>query len=284
MPLWQAVVLAVAQGITEFLPISSTAHLTLIPWLFGWQDPGLTFDVALHVGTLFAVSVYFFRTWVDLLVLGVGRNPIYAKPPVALEDAAAKRFPPHRTLFWFLVVATFPAGIAGWMFHEQVATTLRHPAVVGSALILMAIPMAWGDKVGRSVKTLYTVSLADSLWIGFSQALALVPGVSRSGATISMGRFLGYEREAATRYAFLLAIPAVVGAGLYELQEIPHGSNAYGWGPTIVATVVSFVVGYAAIAWLLRYISTHSYTPFVLYRVALGTATLVLVGAGVLSA
>ena len=111
-----------------------------------------------------------------------------------------------------------------------------------------------------------------------------MPGVSRSGATLSMGRFLGYEREAATRYAFLLAIPAVVGAGLFELQEIPHGDNVYGWGPTIVATVVSFVVGYAAIAWLLRYVTHHSYAPFVIYRVLLGTATLVLLGAGVLSA
>ena len=120
--------------------------------------------------------------------------------------------------------------------------------------------------------------------MGLAQALALIPGVSRSGATISMGRFLGYEREAATRYAFLLAIPAVVGAGLFELKEIPNGDNAYGWGPTIVATVVSFVVGYAAIAWLLRYVSTHSYLPFVIYRIALGAGTLVLLGAGVLTA
>jgi undecaprenyl-diphosphatase len=126
--------------------------------------------------------------------------------------------------------------------------------------------------------------LRDAVLMGLAQACALVPGVSRSGATISMGRFLGYQREAATRYAFLLAIPAVVGAGLFELKEIPNGDNSYGWGPTIVATVVSFLIGYAAIAWLLRYVTTHSYLPFVIYRVVLGTLTLALAAAGVLSA
>jgi undecaprenyl-diphosphatase len=120
--------------------------------------------------------------------------------------------------------------------------------------------------------------------MGFAQALALIPGVSRSGATLSMGRFLGYDRATATRYAFLLAIPAVIGAGLFELKEIPHGDNLYGWGPTIAATVVAFFVGYAAIAWLLRYVTTHSYTPFVIYRIALGTLTLALVATGVIAA
>ena len=277
MPLWQAVVLAVAQGITEFLPISSTAHLTLIPWLFGWQDPGLTFDVALHVGTLFAVSLYFFRTWVDLLLLGVGRNPIFAKPPVASEDAAAKRFPPHRTLFWFLVVATFPAGIAGWMFHEQVATTLRHPAVVGSALILMAIPMAWGEKVGRYVKTLYKVSLADSLWIGFSQALALVPGVSRSGATMTAALFLGYRREAAARFSFLLSTPIIAGAALQEgmglLREgLPPAMHL----PFLAGVLVSAVSGYLCIALFLRYLQFGTFKIFVYYRIILGIIVLAL--------
>jgi undecaprenyl-diphosphatase len=139
------------------------------------------------------------------------------------------------------------------------------------------------DRFSRNDKSIKNISLRDAVLMGLAQALALIPGVSRSGATISMGRALGYEREAATRYAFLLAIPAVVGAGIFELKEIPGGDNSYGWGPTLVATIVSFVVGYAAIAWLLRYVSTRSYTPFVLYRVVLGTATLALVAAGVLS-
>ena len=149
---------------------------------------------------------------------------------------------------------------------------------------MFGIILGIADRFSSNDKQIKHLSLRDAVFMGVAQAFALIPGVSRSGATISMGRFLGYEREAATRYAFLLAIPAVVGAGLFELKEIPHGDNAYGWGPTIVATVVSFVVGYAAIAWLLRYISTRSYTPFVIYRVGLGGATLLLLATGVLSA
>ena len=140
------------------------------------------------------------------------------------------------------------------------------------------------DKVGGNTKKLKRLGIRDATLMGLAQACALIPGVSRSGATISMGRFLGYERETATRYAFLLAIPAVIGAGLFELKEIPHGHNDFGWGPTIVATAVSFVVGYAAIAWLLKYVSTHSYAPFVVYRVLFGGATLLLVATGVLAA
>ena len=140
------------------------------------------------------------------------------------------------------------------------------------------------DRISKSDKPIGKITLRDAVLMGLAQAMALVPGVSRSGATISMGRFLGFEREAATRFAFLLAIPAVVGAGLFELKEIPHGHNDFGWGPTIMATVVSFLVGYAAIAWLLRYVSTNSYMPFVVYRVLLGAATLALLWAGVLTA
>ena len=149
---------------------------------------------------------------------------------------------------------------------------------------MLGIILGVADRVSSDDKVIKELSLRDAVLMGAAQACALVPGVSRSGATISMGRFLGYEREAATRYAFLLAIPAVVGAGLFTLPDIGDGDNAYGWGPTLVATVVSFIVGYAAIAWLLRYVSTRSYLPFVLYRIGLGTLTLVLLGVGVLHA
>ncbi len=148
---------------------------------------------------------------------------------------------------------------------------------------MLGVILGVADRVGSRDKQVKQMSMRDAVLMGVAQACALVPGVSRSGATISMGRFLGYDREAATRYAFLLAIPAVVGAGVFELKEIPHGHNSFGWGPTIVATIVSFLVGYAAIAWLLRYVSTHSYTPFVVYRVLLGGATLVLLATGVLT-
>ena len=277
MPLWQAVVLAVAQGITEFLPISSTAHLTLIPWLFGWQDPGLTFDVALHVGTLVAVSLYFFRTWVDLLLLGIGRKPIFANPASASQENPSMAPQTHRTLFWLLVIATFPAGIAGLAFHEQVATVLRHPAVVGSALILIAIPMAWGEKISRYEKDLRSVSLRDSLWIGFSQALALVPGVSRSGATMTAALFLDYRREAAARFSFLLSTPIIAGAALQEgmglaREGLPPAMQL----PFLVGVVVSAVSGYACIALFLRFLQFGTFKIFVYYRIILGIIVLAL--------
>lgn len=277
MPLWQAVVLAVAQGITEFLPISSTAHLTLIPWLFGWHDPGLTFDVALHVGTLVAVSLYFFRTWIDLLLLGVGGKPIFANPTRITPDQPLPDFNRHRALFWLLVVATFPAGIAGWAFQEQVATVLRHPAVVGSALVLVAIPMAWGEKVSRYEKDLGAVSLRDSLWIGFSQALALIPGVSRSGATMTAALLLDYRREAAARFSFLLSTPIIAGAALQEGMALAReGLPSAMQLPFLVGTLVSAISGYACIALFLRFLQFGTFKIFVYYRIILGIIVLAL--------
>jgi undecaprenyl-diphosphatase len=169
------------------------------------------------------------------------------------------------------------------IFKDVIESDFRNLWIIGTTLVVLGIVLGVADRVGRNEKSIREMTLGRAVLMGCAQAMALIPGVSRSGATISMGRFLGFEREAATRYAFLLAIPAVVGAGLFELKEIPHGENSYGWGPTITATVVSFVVGYAAIAWLLRYVSTKSYTPFVVYRVLLGGATLMLLSVGVLT-
>ena len=185
---------------------------------------------------------------------------------------------------WFIIIGSLPIVILGVLLKDVIERDFRNLWIIGTTLIVLGIVLGIADRFGSTDKEIKQITLRDAVLMGGAQALALVPGVSRSGATLSMGRFLGYNREAATRYAFLLAIPAVVGAGLFELKEIPDGDNAYGWGPTIVATVVSFVVGYAAIAWLLRYVTTKSYTPFVLYRIVLGTATLVLVGVGVLNA
>ena len=168
--------------------------------------------------------------------------------------------------------------------RDIIEKDFRNLWIIGTTLVVLGIVLGVADRLSRNDKSIRQIDMRDAVLMGLAQAMALIPGVSRSGATISMGRLLGYEREAATRYAFLLAIPAVVGAGLFELKEIPHGDNAYGWGPTLVATVVSFVVGYAAIAWLLRYVSTRSYTPFVVYRILLGAGTLILLGAGVLTA
>jgi undecaprenyl-diphosphatase len=156
--------------------------------------------------------------------------------------------------------------------------------LIGTTLIVGGIVLGIADRVGSTDRTLKQLTFRDALLMGVAQAFALIPGVSRSGATLSMGRFLGYERETATRYAFLLAIPAVIGAGVFELKDVPNGDNLYGWGPTIVATIVAFIIGYAAIAWLLRYVTTHSYTPFVVYRIALGAFTLLLVATGAIAA
>ena len=277
MPLWQAVVLAVAQGITEFLPISSTAHLALIPWLLGWKDPGLTFDVALHVGTLVAVSLYFFKTWVNLLLLGFGGKPIFGNAASTSKGDTPMGLDHHGALFWFLVVGTIPAAIAGWAFHEQVATTLRHPAVVGSALILLAIPMAWGERVSRYQKELPSVGLGDSLWIGFSQALALVPGVSRSGITMTAALFLDFRREAAARFSFLLSTPIIAGAALLEgMDLLRHGVPPPMQWPFLVGVIVSAVSGYACIALFLRFLQFGTFQIFVYYRIILGIIVLAL--------
>ncbi len=271
--LLQAVVLGTLQGLTEFLPISSSAHLRIFPELFGWGDPGAAFTAVIQIGTELAVLIYF-------------RHDIWRIASTWLKSIFKPEYRGHfdARMGWFIIVGSLPIVVLGVLLKDVIERDFRNLWIIGTTLIVMGLVLGFADRIGGTDKGLKQISLRDSVLMGAAQAMALIPGVSRSGATLSMGRLLGYEREAATRYAFLLAIPAVVGAGLFELKEIPDGDNIYGWGPTIVATVVSFVVGYAAIAWLLRYISTHSYTPFVIYRVALGTLTLVLLSAGVLSA
>ena len=271
--LLEAVVLGTIQGLTEFLPISSSAHLRIYPELFGWGDPGAAFTAVIQIGTELAVLIYFRKdiwriatTWLRSLVRPEYRGHLDAR------------------MGWFIIVGSLPIVVLGVLLKDVIERDFRNLWIIGTTLIVLGIVLGVADRLGSSDKQIKQITLRDAVLMGAAQAMALIPGVSRSGATLSMGRILGYDREAATRYAFLLAIPAVVGAGLFELKEIPNGDNSYGWGPTLVATVVSFVVGYAAIAWLLRYVSTRSYTPFVVYRVVLGTATLLLVATGVLAA
>jgi len=275
----QAVFLGVLQGLTEFLPISSSAHLRIFPELFGWGDPGAAFTAVIQIGTELAVLVYFrkdiwriARAWVLSLVKPEYRGSLDAR------------------MGWYIIVGSMPIVVLGILLKDVIEKDFRNLWIIGCTLIVMGLVLGLADRIGRNERAIKQMTLRDAALMGGAQALALVPGVSRSGATLSMGRFLGYEREAATRFAFLLAIPAVVGAGLFELKEIANvgtahpGEADYGWGPTITATIVSFVVGYAAIAWLLKWVSTRSYTPFVLYRVVLGAAVLVLLGTGVLAA
>ena len=269
----QALVLGTLQGLTEFLPISSSAHLRIFPDLFGWGDPGAAFTAVIQIGTELAVLLYFrkdiwniARTWTLSLFKAEYRGHLDAR------------------MGWFVIVGSLPIVILGVLFKDVIESHFRNLWLIATALIVMGLVLGLADRLGGNEKRIKQMNLRDAVLMGAAQAAALVPGVSRSGATLSMGRGLGYEREAVTRFSFLLAIPAVVGAGVFELKEIPDGDNMYGWGPTLVATVVSFVVGYAAIAWLLKYVSHHTLAPFVAYRVLLGGGVLALLAAGVLSA
>lgn len=269
----KAIVLGLIQGLTEFLPISSSAHLRIFPELFGWGDPGAAFTAVIQIGTELAVVIYFRK---DIWRIGSAWVQSLYKP--ALRGSIDSR------MGWYIIVGSLPIVILGILLKDIIEQDFRSLWIIGTTLVVLGIVLGIADRVGSSDRNIKAMSLRHAAFLGLAQAAALVPGVSRSGATISMGRFLGYDRETATRFAFLLAIPAVVGAGLFELKEIPHGENAYGPWPTLLATIVSFIVGYAAIAWLLRYVSTKSYLPFVIYRIALGTFTLTMVSLGFLVA
>ena len=267
---FEAVVLGLVQGLTEFLPISSSAHLLIVSQLFGWEDPGAAFTAVSQIGTEMAVIIYFRKdiwriitTWVRSLYTPALRSQIDAR------------------MGWYVIIGTIPIAILGLVFQDQIETVARNLWLVSFTLIFFGIILGVADRVGRKTQELADLNIRDGLLYGIGQAFALIPGVSRSGATISMGLFLGYTREAATRYAFLLAIPAVMASGLYETSKIGEGP-APEWGPTILATVIAFVVGYLVISWLIRYISTNSYMPFVIYRLALGALVIALCAVGVL--
>ena len=278
MPLWQAIVLAVVQGLTEFLPISSTAHLALVPWLFGWKDPGLTFDVALHIGTLVAVLLYFYQTWVELLLAGLGiKKPKGQGAGLSLRPGHTLDLNHNRALFWYLVVGTIPAGIAGWLFQEQVATSWRQPVVMGLAMIVIALLMAWAEKTGEYRKELRGAGLNDSLWIGFSQALALVPGVSRSGITMTAALLRDFRRDAAARFSFLLSTPIIAGAALKEMWDLgQQGVPETMVAPFLVGVVTSGIVGYATISFFLRFLQFGTFKIFIYYRIIFGIIILAL--------
>jgi undecaprenyl-diphosphatase len=266
MPLYQAVVLAVIQGLTEFLPISSTAHLALFPWFFHWPDPGLTFDVALHVGTLVAVLLYFWKTWLEMLLAAVGGGD-KADPETARKGR----------LFWYLVMATVPGAIAGFLFEKAADEQLRTPFVIGVALILVALLMWAGDRSRVHAGKLGEVSLIDALWVGVAQAMAVIPGVSRSGITMTAGLFRRMSRETAARFSFLLSTPIIAGAALKKGLEIRHeGLPPEMVLPFVVGIIVSGLVGYLVIGWLIRFLEVRTFRPFIIYRVVLGIVVLAL--------
>jgi undecaprenyl-diphosphatase len=273
MPIFHAVVLAIVQAATEFLPISSTAHLILVPWLLGWAQHGLLFDVALHVGTLVAVLIYFAKTWIRLVFLAIGRKVLPPKPGDLDEDLYA-----NPRLFWFLVAATFPAGIAGLLLKDYIETTLRSPIIIGVMLIAIAVVLEWAERVGRFERSLDRVSFLDAMAIGCAQAVALIPGTSRSGITISVGMFLGLKRTAAARFSFLLSSPIILGAAAKAGYDVWHkgGVPPDMHGAFLVGIVVSGIAGYAVIAVFLRFLQFSTMRIFIYYRVIFGIIVLAL--------
>jgi len=271
MDAFQAIVLGIVQGLTEFLPISSTAHLRIVPAFAGWDDPGTAFTAVVQLGTMLAVLLYFRH---DLL--NITRAFLRGLRDPQQRDTTESR------MGWLLIIGTVPIVILGVLFKDKVETDARQLTLIGIALIVMGVVLQVAENVGRKTRELDSLTQRDGWLIGGAQALALVPGVSRSGSTISAGLFLGLERAAAARFSFLLSVPAVVLSGLFELRKVGDGGGP-GPGPTILATVLAFIVGYASIALLLRYLVRHTVTPFVIYRIGLGIIVLTLVATGAIS-
>jgi undecaprenyl-diphosphatase len=273
MPLFQAIALAVVQGLTEFLPISSSAHLVLIPWLAGWQEPGLAFDVALHAGTLAAVLLYFIRDWVELLLAGFG---IRASAKMSDADLSWKK-----KVFWFLVIGTIPGAIVGVLFEKTIEQRLDQPVPIACAMIGIALLMWWADSLANLDRHMPQLTITDSVVVGTAQALALFPGVSRSGITITTGLFRRMTRETAARFSFLLSTPLIAGAAVKELPKLIHAHKAgtldLPLSTLLIAIAVSAVVGYAVIGFLLRYLQTRTLKVFVVYRIVVGIIVLLLV-------
>lgn len=266
----EAVILGIVQGLTEFLPISSSAHIRVTAALAGWEDPGAAFTAVIQIGTELAVLLYFGKK--------IGR--ILAAWFFSLYKPEYRRDPDAR-MGWLIIVGSLPIVLLGLLLQDAIDSAFRDLRITATMLIVFGIFLYFADRYGRKDRDLDHLTVPHGLGYGFAQALALIPGVSRSGGTITAGMALGYKRAEAAEYAFLLAMPAVFGAGIYKLTDIGSGDSPP-WGPTIVGTIVSFLVGYAVIAWLMSYIKRRSYLPFVIYRIILGVLLFVLVFAGVL--
>ncbi|WP_142261902.1 undecaprenyl-diphosphate phosphatase [Thermopolyspora flexuosa] len=270
---FEGLLLGLVQGLTEFLPISSSAHIRVVSAFAGWEDPGAAFTAVTQLGTESAVLVYFRKDIWN--IISTWTRSLWT-PKLRSEPAAR--------MGWYVIAGSIPIGVLGLTFKETIETALRDLRLVGTSLIVFGLLLAVADRIARNQRTLNAdLNLPHALGYGFAQSLALIPGVSRSGGTISAGLLLGYRREEAARYSFLLAIPAVLMSGFFELAEI-GGDQTPAWGPTILATIVSFVVGYAVIAWFLKFISTNRFTPFVVYRVILGLVIIGLVSFDVIPA
>ena len=268
---FQAAVLGLVQGLTEFLPISSSAHLRFVAELAGWDDPGAAFTAVTQLGTEAAVLLYFrrdiaaiLRTWTLSLF----------KPELRGELEAR--------MGWYVIVGTLPIGVLGLLFQNTIEDTFRNLWLIATTMVLFGIVLGFADATARNARSLERLTFRDAVIYGFAQALALIPGVSRSGGTITAGLFMGYRREAAARYSFLLAIPAVLLSGLFELKDVASGDSPVTWGPTLLATGIAFVVGLLVIVYFLRYVSTHTFRVFVVYRILVGLTVMGLLVANVI--
>jgi len=273
VPFLHAIVLGIVQGLTEFLPVSSSGHLRIVPAFLGWEDPGAAFTAVTQLGTMAAVLLYFRRDLWNIttaLLAGVRR------PEARLTN--------DFRLGVYIILGTIPISVIGLAFADTIEDEFRSLYLVATMLIVAGLILAWSERfrVDRERRAVAQVTMRDAWVIGFAQAAALIPGVSRSGATISAGLLRGFDRAAAARYSFLLSVPAVVLSGLFEARKI-GGEGSAGIAPTLVATLLAFVTGYAAIAWLLRYLATHTLSIFVGYRLVLGVAVIALTAAGAIS-
>ncbi|MDT9700401.1 undecaprenyl-diphosphate phosphatase [Streptomyces sp. P17] len=283
MSWFESLILGLVQGLTEFLPVSSSAHLRLTAAFSGWDDPGAAFTAVTQIGTEAAVLIYF-RKDIGRIVLAWSKS---------LTNKAMRR-DHDAQMGWLVIVGSIPIGVLGVTLKDQIEGPFRDLRITATMLIVVGIIIGIADRMAardesggrhraaKQRKELQDLNVRDGLIFGLCQSAALIPGVSRSGATISGGLFMGYTRESAARYSFLLAIPAVLASGLFELKGAMEGGHV-SWGPTVFATVIAFLTGYAVIAWFMKFISTKSFMPFVWYRIALGILIIVLVATGALS-
>jgi len=277
LPIYQVVVLAIVQGLAEFIPVSSSGHLIIVRRLLGWNELSpaheLTFDVALHFGTLLSVLFYFRRTWFQIIRAALGGKVVrFSEAGGSDQNLTAAEQREERLLLWFLAIATIPGAIAGKLLEHSAEDYFReHIFLIAGALIVVALLMWWGEKVGELRKPLTGISFADALIVGCAQAFALLPGVSRSGSTITAGLFRNMTREAAVRFSFLLSTPLIAGAALLKAHELrKEGLPAEMHMPFLVGVLISAVVGYVAIAWLIRYLQSNSLKVFIVYRIVVG--------------
>ena len=276
--LFESIVLGIVQGLTEFLPISSSAHQRIVGEFFSnAQDPGARFTAITQIGTELAVLI-FFRNDIKNILLA------WFNQAVMRKDLTSDQKPLAR-MGWLIVIGSLPIGILGYFGRDIITNDFRSLWLIASSLIIFGVILGLADHYGKKEKGLSELNVKHGILYGLAQSLALIPGVSRSGATIAMGRYLGYTREAALRYSFLLALPAVFGSGFYQLKDAfgSDASNVFTLPQTLIATAIAFVVGYAVIAWLLKFITTKSFMPFIIYRITLGTTVLVLLSAGIIN-